>query len=128
MRLFKTLSFTKDADAQELTDGSLKEAIKEVRNGLIDARLGGSVIKKQIAIGSKGKRGGLRSLLVHRSPNDNVFCIYLFAKNETENTSNIQLKQLKSIATTLLGLQEADIQKALKAGELIEVITDEPKE
>ena len=125
MRLFKTQSLARDAKALGLTDEALEGAVIEIANGLIDARLGGNLIKKRISIGSKGKRGGLRSLIVYKSPKENIFCVYLFAKNETENISRRQLKQLKALATTLLALEERGMQKVLAKEEIIEVATIE---
>lgn len=125
MRILKTLPFAKDAKAQGLSDESLTQAIEEVKKGLVDAELGGSLIKKRIAVGNKGKSGGLRTILVFKSSDDNLFCIYLFAKNETENISAKQLKQLKKLAKALLEMNEDETNKALKAGQLQEVILHE---
>jgi hypothetical protein len=121
MRLFKTRSFARDADCHGLTDEAIKGAVQEILNGLVDAHLGGSLVKKRISIGSKGKRGGLRSLIVYRSPRDNLFCVYLFSKKETENISRRQLQQLNALATTLLALDERSIRTILAEKELIEV-------
>jgi len=115
---FKTRGFAKGAKAEGLSDVALVGGISEVRDGLIDARLGGNLVKKRIAIGGTGKRGGLRSILVYTGPTGNVFCVYVFAKRETDNISANQLKELKLLAKVLLGWKDKEIDKAIKTGVL----------
>jgi len=99
----------------------LKEAIEEVRQGLIDAQLGGNLIKKRVAVGSKGKSGGLRTILVYKASATNVFCVYVFVKNDEDNISRQQLQGLKLLAKTLLIMKDEEIKKALKTGALQEL-------
>lgn len=124
MRILRTKSFAKDAKAEQLTDKALWAAVDEVQRGLIDAKLGGNLVKKRVAVGSKGKSGGLRSILVYRASAENVFCIYVFAKNERDNIDAKELKALKHLGKTLLDLTAEEIKKALKADELQEVVED----
>jgi hypothetical protein len=121
MRIFKTKQFRKLADSEGLKDKPLKSAVDEVRQGLVDAQLGGNLAKKRIAIGGKGKRGGVRTILALKSPTADVFCIYVFAKNQRDNITEAEEKQLRQFAKTLLNMSEAEIQKALTAGALHEV-------
>ena len=67
-----------------------------------------------------GKRGGARTLVAFRR-DDRAFFIYGFAKNERANISQKELKALKLLAATLLGYSRAGLEKAVRAGELIEV-------
>ena len=80
MRILKTKSFAKDAKSQGLNDLALIKAIKEVQAGLVDADLGGSLVKKRIAVGSKGKSGGLRAILVYEASAENIFCLHVLQK------------------------------------------------
>lgn len=123
MPIFKTKSFAKAAQAERLTDKAICSAVDEVRRGLIDAKLGGDLVKKRVAVGSKGKSGGLRTILVYRASADNVFCIYVFAKNERDNITAKELKALKQLGKTLLNLTAEEIKKAIKAEELQEAIS-----
>jgi len=61
MRIFKNKPFTRFARKAGLDDPTLCEAIANVERGLIDADLGGSVIKQRIARLGKGKSGGFRA-------------------------------------------------------------------
>ena len=93
--------------------------------GLVDAKLGGELVKKRVAIGNKGKSGGFRTILVFKGSAADIFCIYLFAKKDADNISKKQLQELKLLAKTLLGMQKEEIKKAVKNGALCEVMEDE---
>jgi hypothetical protein len=83
--------------------------------------LSGNLVKKRIAVGGRGKSGGLRTIIVYQSPGENAFCVYLFAKTETENISQKQLNQLKLLAKHLLAMNEKQIESAIKANALEEL-------
>ena len=42
----------------ELTDTVLCVAVAEMMQGLIDANLGGGIVKKRVGLASRGKSGG----------------------------------------------------------------------
>lgn len=44
-----------------------------------------------------------------------------FAKNERDNIDDEELKLLKQLAATLLGMDERVLKQALDSGELVEV-------
>jgi hypothetical protein len=48
-------------------------------SGLIDADLGGHIVKKRVALPGRGKSGGARTLLAYRL-GDRAFFVYGFAK------------------------------------------------
>jgi len=123
MRVFKSKWFQKWAAKEGLDDDALRAAIEEMENGLIDAELGGHVVKKRVALPGRGKRGGTRTLVVYQQANK-AFFVYGFAKNERANISDKELKALKLLATQLLGYTNPALVKAIEAGELIEVIND----
>ena len=94
-----------------------------MEGGLIDAKLGGHVVKKRVALPGHGKRGSTRSLVVYQQ-NNKAFFVYGFAKNERASISDKELKALKLLATHLLGYTKTALVKAIEAGELIEVKED----
>jgi hypothetical protein len=122
MRIFKTKSLAKFAKQNDIKDESLVEAIDRAVKGLIDADLGGQLIKQRVARPGQGKRGGFRMLIGIR-PDRAVF-LFGFAKNERENIDNDQLKTLREIAMSWFVADNARIAKALKDGILIEVQDD----
>ena len=122
MRIFKTKSLAKFAKQNGIKDGSLVEAIERAARGLIDADLGGRIIKQRVARPGQGKRGGFRMLIGIR-PDRAVF-LFGFAKNERENIDDDQIKTLREIAMSWFIADDARIAKALKDGILIEVDDD----
>lgn len=121
MRVFKTRSFYRWAKEQKLKDEVLRKAVQEIEEGLYEANLGGSVYKKRISIGNRGKSSGSRTLVAFKL-NNKAFFIYGFAKNKR---SNITLKEelaLKMLAKLYFTYDEKQIDRAIKTGELIEVL------
>lgn len=124
MRILKTKRFAKAAKDEGLTDRALKKAIDEFEQGLRGSELGGGLYKKRVAAGGKGKRGGLRTILVHKTADDKVFCIYVFAKSERVNIKSKELETFKETAKYLLEFKDADVEKAIKEKILFEVDLD----
>ena len=102
------------------TDGALRGAVSEMDKGLVDADLGGHVLKKRIALPGQGKRGGAR-MLVATLRAGRWFFLYGFGKNERANIDQDELKVLQEVAKDLLGLDEQGLATALAAGEIVEV-------
>lgn len=120
MRAFKIKAFSKWASGEGLSDDVLASAVVEMEKGLIDAKLGGQVVKKRVALPGRGKRSSIRTLVAFRQGNK-AFFIYGFAKNERANVSNKELRALKMLAKELMNYTTAALTKAMKAGELIEI-------
>lgn len=123
MQAFKTKSFARWANRDGLSDEALVAAVAEMDQGLVDARLGGQVVKKRVALSGRGKRGGVRTLVALRQ-GEKAFFVYGFAKNERANISDKELKALKLLAKELLHFPPASLSKAIKAGELVEIEVD----
>lgn len=94
-----------------------------MEQGLVDANLGGQVVKKRVALPGKGKRGSTRNVVAFRQGDKAIF-IYGFAKNERANIGDKELKASKLLARELLSYTKPAVEKAVKAGELIEVEDD----
>jgi hypothetical protein len=50
-------------DKTRLSETALCRAVVEMQQGLIDADLGGGVVKKRVALPGRGKRGSTRTLV-----------------------------------------------------------------
>jgi hypothetical protein len=120
LRIFTTKSFGRFCRKTGITDGALRGAVEEIERGLIDADLGGGVLKKRIARAGGGKSGGFRTLLAFRAGDRTVF-IFGFAKSDLDNISSSQLSSLKEAAEVYLGLTDDEIDEALRAGALGEI-------
>ena len=122
-RVFKTRSFYRWMRKTELTDALLCAAVAEMEQGLIDAHLGGCVVKKRIAIPGRGKSGGARTLLATNHKN-RWFFVFGFEKNVRANIGDIELGALQGIAVDLLALGSSQLDRAVTEGKLLEICHD----
>lgn len=118
--LYKTRHFAKWAQKSGLNDSMLKAAVSEIQRGLLEADLGGGIVKKRIALPGRGKRGSTRILLA-TNRDDQWFFVFGFEKNERESISENELETLKKLAKDLLGLTATHIAVAIREGSLVEV-------
>jgi hypothetical protein len=103
-----------------VSDAALQTAVEEMRAGLVDANLGAGLVKKRIARPGRGKSGGWRTLLASNLRDRWVF-LYGFAKNERDNVDLDELRALKLLAQSYLGMGEMTIDRLVEAAELMEV-------
>ena len=122
-RVFKTRHFGRWMRKTELTDGALCAAVMEMAQGLIDADLGGGVVKKRIGLAGRGKRGGARTLIATNKGN-RWFFVYGFEKNDRTNITNDELEALKEIAEQLLARTSVQLDVAVQDGSLQEICHD----
>lgn len=95
-------------------------AIERARSGLIDADLGGGLIKQRIARKGQGRSAGYRVIVAYRAQSRVVF-LYGFAKNDLDNISPNQLQTFRAIGTNWLAADAPTIQRATDEGELQEI-------
>lgn len=120
MRIFKIPTFERWQKKAEVTDAALRLAVDEMQRGLIDAKLGGGVVKKRVARPEAGKRGGYRTLLATNLHNK-WFFLYGFAKNERDNIDDRELRAIKLLAKQYLTMPAEAIRTAIEAKELKEI-------
>jgi len=118
--IYKTRNFTRWARKIGLNDSLLETAVLEIQKGLLEADLGGGIVKKRIALPGRGKRGSTRTLLATNRDN-RWFFVFGFEKSERENISDNELATLKMLAKDLLGMTAAQITVAIGEGFLVEV-------
>lgn len=124
MRIFKNKAFSRFARKSRIDDSSLCKAVRDAERGLLDADLGGGVIKQRVARSGGGKSGGFRTLILFRM-GILAFFVHGFAKNEQDNIDDDDLVALRKLATTMLAYNDAALASALENKTLIEVICDE---
>lgn len=124
MRIFKNRPFARFARKAGLSDAALLKAVRDAEQGLIDADLGGGVIKQRIARPGGGKSGGFRTIVLFRS-GTRAFFVHGFAKNEQANIRDDELAAFRMLAAELLNYQDEAIARAMSAGVLIEVKDDD---
>ena len=123
-RVFKTRHFTRWLRKSGLTDSDLSKAVDEMVAGLVDADLGGDILKKRVAMPGRGKRGGARTLVATRKANC-WFFVFGFEKNERSNVSSTELEALQALATELLNLTSQQLDISVEDGALQEVFHDD---
>lgn len=122
-RVFKTRHFSRWLKKSDLTDAALCQAVNEMVAGLIDADLGGDIVKKRVALPGRGKRGGARTLVATRK-SSRWFFVFGFEKNEKANVSTSELEALQIVAGELLALTNAQLDDAVEDGTLQEICHD----
>ncbi len=103
---------------------SLREAIARAARGLVDADLGGGIIKRRVARLGQGRSGGHRILIAYRAGERAVF-LYGFAKSERENIGPDELATLREIGAAWLAADAGEIAQALQENALQEVDDDD---
>ncbi|MBF0310924.1 MAG: type II toxin-antitoxin system RelE/ParE family toxin [Magnetococcales bacterium] len=119
-RLFKTRYFARWLRKSPLDDRDLIRAAEEMARGLIDADLGGGVVKKRVAPPGQGKSGGVRVLVATRR-GGNWFFLFGFEKNDRATVSPRELAALQALSSDLLGLTESRLEEALADERLEEI-------
>jgi hypothetical protein len=118
--IYKTRSFARWVKGEGLADRDLCDAVVEMQKGLIDARLGGGLIKKRVARSGHGKRGGYRVILASNFGDRWVF-MFGFAKNERDNVDDDELRLMKRLASAFLEMDDRMLKQALTSGEILEI-------
>lgn len=124
MRIFRNKSFTRFAKKADLDDATLRKAVDDAERGLIDAKLGGGVIKQRVARPGKGKSGGFRTIILYKA-HALAFFVHGFAKKDQDNIEGDELAALKLLASQMLSYDDQAIAKAVESGTLIEVTRHE---
>jgi hypothetical protein len=92
--------------------------------GLIDADLGGGVVKKRVALPGRGKSGGARTLVATNKGN-RWFFVFGFEKNQRANINKRELEALQDIATNLLRLNSNQLDAHVGNEALQEICHDD---
>jgi hypothetical protein len=127
VRIFKTKWLARFARRERIDDQSLRAAIERAEQGLIDADLGGGLIKQRVARPGRGRSSGYRMIVAYRVKHRAIFLLG-FAKNERENIEDNELLSLREIAERWLAADGTRIQKEIGLGNLQEINHDEESE
>jgi hypothetical protein len=122
MRIFKNKIFFKWAQSERLLDSALLKAAKEIDQGLIDANLGGNLVKKRIARKGQGKRSGFRTMVAFQKAHRTIF-VYGFPKSQRDNINELEERALKKLAQDLLDASDNELKEMIANSELYEVKT-----
>lgn len=103
LRVLKTKSFARFARKEGLSDRILSGVVAAIERGLIDADLGGGLIKQRVDRTDEGKSGGFRTLIAYRLGERAVF-LFGFAKKDMANLGSEDLRDLRDYGAMLLAL------------------------
>ena len=120
MRFFRTKAFSRFAVREDISDAFLLEAVQRAERGLIDADLGGGVIKQRIARPGEGRSGGFRTIVLYRR-GSLAFFVHGFAKSDQGNIDRDELRSFRKLAGVLLALNDEELAIALAKGAIVEV-------
>ena len=120
LRVFKNAWFARFARREKIRDAALKDAVARAEKGVIDADLGGGVIKQRLARAGQGKSGGYRSIIIFRK-GERAFFVYGFAKSDRENLEPDETAAFKKSAKAFFALSEKQLNALLKEAALTEV-------
>jgi hypothetical protein len=123
MRVFKSKTFARFSERNAIPNEDLCDAVRRASRGLIDANLGGGVLKQRLAREGGGRSGGFRAIVFFRSGDRAVFA-HGFAKKDRGNITQKESGALKKLAKIMLGFSGAEISTAVAAGVLVEVTCD----
>ena len=121
MPIYKLKPFARFVRSEAISDESLSEAVERAARGLVDADLGGGLIKQRVARKGQGRSGGYRVMIAFRA-GDFAVLLFGFAKSAQDNLDDRQVNVLRGIAASWLSADAATIKKAVEQGELVEVL------
>jgi hypothetical protein len=120
MRVLMTKVFARWARKEMIAHLKLLAAVNEIEAGLIDARLGGGLIKKRIARTGSGKRGSYRSIIAYRHAAVVIF-LFGFAKSDRDTLDSHELELFRTLATDLLSKPDLEFDEMVADELLVEV-------
>jgi len=120
VRIFKNAWFERFARKQTIQDAALRDAVHRAERGLVDADLGGGVIKQRVARPGEGRSGGYRTLILYRQAH-RAFFVYGFAKSHQANISDEEEAAFKKAARHVLELTDQQLATLIRNGQFSEV-------
>ncbi len=124
MRIFKNAWFAQFCGKQRISDATLVDAVSRAERGIVDADLGGGVIKQRIARAGRGKSGGYRTIILYVEK-QRAFFVYGFAKSDRENIEREELAYFKAMAKEVLKLSDMHLAELVKRGKFSEIVDDD---
>jgi len=124
VRILKNRWFDKFARKQNISDAALREAVDRAERGLVDADLGGGLIKQRVAREGGGKSGGYRTIILFRLGERAIF-VFGFAKSDRANLSQRDLADLRELGAILLKATDDELDRAIATGRYLEMTDGE---
>ena len=124
MRVYRMKTFRRFQRKEGIEDEALREAVRRAGRGLVDADLGGGLIKQRVARKGQGRSGGFRTIIAYRAGARAVFLLG-FGKSDKENVAEDELVALRRIGASLLKASTEELERMIADDRLTELIYDE---
>ena len=108
MKAYLPKSFRREAKSEGISDEAFKEAMRRAERGLVDAELGGHLIKQRIPRGNRSAAKGSRAVVFYRRGEIAVF-LHMFAKSDKANLTKSELIEYLKLANLLDALTAAQL-------------------
>jgi hypothetical protein len=108
MKAYVPKSFQREAKSDGVLDEGCEEAIRRAERGLIDADLGGRLIKQRIPRGNQGAARGSRAVIFYKRGEVAVF-LHMFPKSGKANLTKSELDEYLAFARELEKLTDAKL-------------------
>lgn len=125
LRVLKDVEFNNWAAENGVTDDMLRAAAKEIEAGLVDARLGGFLLKKRVAAPGRGKQGSYRTIVGYRQADRLVF-VHGFAKNEADNITRKEKEALRTLCDVYMLADDQKLSEMIEKTKILEITCHEP--
>jgi hypothetical protein len=110
MHVYLSRVFQRNIKRDGVTDEGCREAVRRAESGLIDADLGGGLIKQRIATGNRGAAKGSRAVVFYKRRKLAVF-LHIFPKSRKANLTKSELNGYLKLARYLEELTEAKLKE-----------------
>jgi hypothetical protein len=101
--------FARKARRSGLGDDALRDCVDRVEAGIIDADLGGGLIKQRLAQSGQGRSGAFRTIIAYRSGERAIF-LHLFAKARKSNIGPADLETYHKLAKLYDALDDTQLE------------------
>lgn len=112
--------FARFARRYRIEGDALLGLVRRADLGIVDADLGGGIVKLRLARPNEGRAGGYRTVVAYRVEG-NVFFLYGFAKNEQENIAAHELARFRDTGEALFQADDRMIDGWLDEGRILEI-------
>lgn len=124
LHILATRTFARWMRKNKVSPDDLVIATEDMADGLVDADLGGHIVKKRVALQGRGKSSGARTIVATKFGRRWIY-LFGFEKNERSNIDSNELKALQELAKSYLELNAAETVAAIDEGKLIELNGEE---
>ena len=119
-RILLIPDFARFVKRERISEATLVDAIERVERGLIDADLGGDLLKLRLPRPGQGRSGGYRTVVACRV-GETAYFILGFAKADLDNVGDAMLVDLRRTARGFLDLTEGELDQMKAEGRITEI-------